>query len=67
MPEPEGIPAEIARAELGSLLSRVQYGSESITILKYGKPVARLVPIEEQQRAGPIVRTEQEALGEGAA
>ena len=38
-----------AKTHLGQLLDRVEKG-ERITITKHGRPVARLVPVEEQVR-----------------
>ena len=36
-----------AKKSLSELLGRVAYGGETITILKRGRPMARLVPIGE--------------------
>jgi prevent-host-death family protein len=43
-----------AKRSLSELLGRVAYGRESITILKRGRPMARLVPIEGVQPSPPI-------------
>ncbi len=37
-----------AKRSLSELLGRVAYGRESITILKRGRPMARLVPVDPQ-------------------
>ncbi len=42
----------VAKRTFGDLLSRVAYGRETVTILRYGKPVARLVPTESSQIRG---------------
>lgn len=39
-----------AKRSLSELLGRVAYGGESITILKRGRPMARLVPVDPQAR-----------------
>ena len=39
-----------AKKSLSQLLGRVAYGQESITILKRGRPMARLVPVTNQRR-----------------
>lgn len=39
-----------AKRSFSELISRVAYGQETITILKRGRPVARLVPVNEQTR-----------------
>jgi prevent-host-death family protein len=36
-----------ARHRLAELLGAVQFGGESITITRNGRPAARLVPVEE--------------------
>ncbi len=40
-----------AKKSLSELLGRVAYGGETITILKRGRPMARLVPINEARRS----------------
>lgn len=35
-----------ASKTFGSMLSRVTFAGESFTITRYGKPVARLVPVD---------------------
>src|SRR5260370_22970493 len=40
-----------AKKSLSQLLGRVAYGQESITILKRGRPMARLVPVIDQRRS----------------
>lgn len=39
-----------AKRSFSELLGRVAYGHESITILKRGRPMARLVPVDPQAR-----------------
>lgn len=39
-----------AKKSLSELLGRVAYGGEAITILKRGRPMARLVPVETTRR-----------------
>lgn len=39
-----------AKKSLSELLGRVAYGQETITILKRGKPMARLVPVAPSAR-----------------
>jgi prevent-host-death family protein len=39
-----------AKKHLSELLGRVAYGKERILITKRGKPLARLVPAEEERR-----------------
>ncbi len=39
-----------AKKSLSELIGRVAYGQETITILKRGRPMARLVPVNEQTR-----------------
>jgi len=39
-----------AKRSFSELIGRVAYGQETITILKRGRPVARLVPVNEQTR-----------------
>jgi prevent-host-death family protein len=39
-----------AKKSLSELLGRVAYGHESITILKRGRPMARLVPVTSRPR-----------------
>lgn len=39
-----------AKRSLSELLGRVAFSRESITILKRGRPMAKLVPVEERER-----------------
>ena len=39
-----------AKKSLSELIGRIAYGQETITILKRGRPVARLVPVNERTR-----------------
>jgi prevent-host-death family protein len=52
-----------ARRQLADLVSRVRYAKERITLTRYGKPFAALVPIEDlvalrsrKSRRSPRVR-----------
>jgi prevent-host-death family protein len=45
MPVTNQIPAAEAKARLSELLARAENG-ETITILRHGKPVARITPME---------------------
>ncbi|WP_419941429.1 type II toxin-antitoxin system Phd/YefM family antitoxin [Candidatus Palauibacter sp.] len=45
----ESVGAHEAKARFPELLKRVMAG-ESLTITRYGQPVARLVPVEEDDR-----------------
>ncbi len=40
-----------AKKSLSELIGRVAYGQETITILKRGRPMARLVPVNAQSRS----------------
>jgi prevent-host-death family protein len=40
-----------AKKSLSQLLGRVAYAQESITILKRGRPMARLVPVTDRRRS----------------
>ena len=40
-----------AKRSFSELIGRVAYGQETITILKRGRPMARLVPVSEQSRS----------------
>jgi len=40
-----------AKQHLSDLLGRVAYGGETIVITRRGKPVARLVPVDEAESA----------------
>ena len=46
----DSVGAYEAKTHLPRLLRRVMAG-ESVTITKHGRPVARLVPVEEDERA----------------
>lgn len=68
-PLPTAYGAFDAKTHLAHLLERVEKG-ERITITKHGRPVARLVPTEEQLRrtlpiqvAAFLTKTENTALG----
>jgi len=46
----DSVGAYEAKTHLGQLLDRVAAG-ESLTITRHGRPVARLVPVDEDDRA----------------
>lgn len=43
-----------AKRRFSDLIGRVAYGRESITITRRGRPMARLVPIDEQARGNEL-------------
>ena len=49
------INAKQARAKLSSLLKRVEEGGE-VVLLRRGKKIARLVPVERKQERLPILK-----------
>ena len=49
------INAKEARAKLSSLLKRVEEGGE-VVLLRRGKKIARLVPVERKQERLPILK-----------
>jgi prevent-host-death family protein len=49
-PTPSQVNVAEAKKSLSELIGRVAYGQESITILKRGRPMARLVPVTEPTR-----------------
>jgi len=51
MPRTSRINVAEAKKSLSELLGRVAYGKESITILKRGRPMARLVPVSPEERS----------------
>ena len=50
------VPAGLFKATCLELMDRVQAGREEIVITKYGKPVAKLVPVEDEDTARRIAR-----------
>jgi prevent-host-death family protein len=50
--KPSRVNVAEAKKSLSELLGRVAYGRETITIVKRGRPMARLVPISSQGSAG---------------
>ncbi|MEU3619861.1 MULTISPECIES: type II toxin-antitoxin system Phd/YefM family antitoxin [unclassified Streptomyces] len=49
MPEQE-IGIEEARGILGDLVERVRYSGTAVTLTRYGKPVARIVPVLDDEK-----------------
>jgi prevent-host-death family protein len=47
------VSAAEAKKSFSQLLGRVAYGQESITILKRGRPMARLVPVTDRRHPSP--------------
>ena len=43
-----------AKANFSGMLSEVESGVVSFTIMRYGRPIARIVPIERTRRIRPI-------------
>ena len=43
-----------AKANFSGMLSEVESGLVSFTIMRYGRPIARVVPIEKPRRIRPI-------------
>ena len=43
-----------AKANFSGMLSEVESGLVSFTIMRYGRPIARVVPIERVRRIRPI-------------
>ena len=43
-----------AKANFSGMLSEVEAGLVSFTIMRYGRPIARLVPIERARKIRPL-------------
>lgn len=43
-----------AKANFSGMLSEVELGLVSFTIMRYGRPIARIVPIEQTRKIWPI-------------
>lgn len=43
-----------AKANFSGMLSEVESGLVSFTIMRYGRPIARIVPIEQARKIRPI-------------
>ena len=43
-----------AKANFSGMLSEVESGVVSFTILRYGRPIARVVPIERTRKIRPL-------------
>lgn len=43
-----------AKANFSGMLSEVESGLVSFTIMQYGRPIARVVPIEQTRKIRPI-------------
>ena len=44
-----------AKANFSGMLSEVESGLVSFTIMRYGRPVARVVPIDRTRKIRPLV------------
>ena len=44
-----------AKANFSGMLSEVESGVVSFTIMRYGRPIARVVPIERTRKIRPLV------------
>ena len=43
-----------AKANFSGMLSEVESGLVSFTIMRYGRPIARVVPIDQSRKIRPI-------------
>ena len=43
-----------AKANFSGMLAEVESGLVSFTIMRYGRPIARVVPIEQMRKIRPI-------------
>ena len=43
-----------AKANFSGMLSEVESGVASFTIMRYGRPIARVVPIERTRKIRPL-------------
>lgn len=43
-----------AKANFSGMLSEVESGVVSFTIMRYGRPIARIVPIEQTRKIRPL-------------
>ena len=43
-----------AKANFSGMLSEVESGVVSFTIMRYGRPIARVVPIEQTRKIRPL-------------
>ncbi len=43
-----------AKANFSGMLSEVESGLVSFTIMRYGRPIARLVPVEQTRKIRPL-------------
>jgi prevent-host-death family protein len=50
----KAIPASELRNAWHTYLERVRLGRESVVITRYGKPIAKLCPIQEPEQEGEI-------------
>ena len=45
-----------AKANFSGMLSEVESGQVSFTIMRYGRPIARVVPVERSRKIRPLPR-----------
>ena len=45
-----------AKANFSGMLSEVESGLVTFTIMRYGRPIAKVVPIERERRIRPVPR-----------
>ena len=45
-----------AKANFSGMLSEVESGFVSFTIMRYGRPIARVVPIERTRKIRPLAK-----------
>ena len=43
-----------AKANFSGMLAEVESGLDSFTIMRYGRPIARVIPIERTRKIRPI-------------
>ncbi len=43
-----------AKANFSGMLSEVESGVVSFTIMRYGRPIARVVPVEQSRKIRPL-------------
>lgn len=49
--DPEVVSASELKAHCSQMIARVERGRVSLTITRHGRPVARIVPIDEEQQS----------------
>lgn len=54
--------ATTARTELSDALNRVAYGAERILLLRHGKPVAALIPVQDLELLERLIEEEEDRI-----